>query len=58
VFTVEEAHSYAVDPDEWRRLCERAFENLPSDTKVTMADVDAILTWCLPVEMIPGSPDA
>ena len=26
----------------------RAFENLPTDTTVTMDDVDAILTWCLP----------
>jgi hypothetical protein len=35
--------------DQWRRLCLRAFENLPADTQVTMDDVDAILTWCLPL---------
>jgi hypothetical protein len=35
-------------PDQYRRLCLRAFENLPADTPVTMDDVDAILTWCLP----------
>jgi hypothetical protein len=35
--------------DQYRRLCLRAFENLRSDTQVTMDDVDAILTWCLPV---------
>ena len=34
--------------DQWRRLCQRAFENLATDTTVTMNDVDAILTWCLP----------
>jgi hypothetical protein len=34
--------------DQWRRLCLRAFENLATDTPVTMDDVDAILTWCLP----------
>lgn len=34
--------------DQWRRLCLLAFENLPADTPVTMNDVDAILTWCLP----------
>jgi hypothetical protein len=34
--------------DEWRQLCLRAFENLQTDTTVTMGDVDAILTWCLP----------
>lgn len=40
--------SVGLTQDEWRRLCLRAFENLPSDTTVTMEDVDAILTWCLP----------
>lgn len=34
--------------DQYRRLCLRAFENLETDTPVTMEDVDAILTWCLP----------
>lgn len=34
--------------DDWRRLCMRAFDNLPTDTTVTMDDIDAILTWCLP----------
>jgi hypothetical protein len=34
--------------DQYRRLCLRAFENLPSDTQVTLNDIDAILTWCLP----------
>lgn len=32
----------------WATLCQRAFENLPSDTSITLHDVDAILTWCLP----------
>lgn len=40
--------------DEWRRLCLKAFENLPADTKVTLNDVDAILTWCLPAPLLPG----
>lgn len=34
--------------DQYRRLCLRAFGNLPSDTPVTMDDVDAILCWVLP----------
>jgi hypothetical protein len=33
---------------QWALLCQRAFENLPTDTSVTFDDVDAILTWCLP----------
>jgi hypothetical protein len=32
----------------WAALCQRAFENLPTNTKVTFVDVDAILTWVLP----------
>jgi len=40
--------SSSLTQDQWRRLCLRAFENLPADTQVTMGDVDAILTWCLP----------
>jgi len=34
--------------DQYRRLCLRAFGNLPSGTQATMDDVDAILAWCLP----------
>ncbi|MEV4255030.1 hypothetical protein AB0J52_17900 [Spirillospora sp. NPDC049652] len=34
--------------DEYHRLCVTAFENLPTDTAVTMEDLDAIFTWCLP----------
>ena len=37
-----------VTADEYRKLCLRAFENLPPDTAVTIGDVDSILTWCLP----------
>lgn len=40
--------SHELTQDEYRRLCLRAFENLPTDSTVTMEDVDAILTWCLP----------
>jgi hypothetical protein len=29
-------------------LCSKAFENLPTDTSITIDDVDAILTWVLP----------
>lgn len=36
------------DPDAWRRLCLTAYENLTSDTTVTMGEVDAILTWTMP----------
>lgn len=32
----------------WARLCQHAFENLPTNTTVTFEDVDAILTQCLP----------
>jgi hypothetical protein len=53
--------SSGLTQDQWRRLCLRAFENLPTDTQVTMEDVDSILTWCLPAydEMRAGhqSPD-
>lgn len=34
--------------DDYQKLCLRAFENLPTDTSVTIGDVDSILTWCLP----------
>jgi hypothetical protein len=37
-----------VAADEYRKLCLRAFENLPSGTAVTTGDVDSVLTWCLP----------
>jgi hypothetical protein len=54
--------SSGLTQDQWRRLCLRAFENLPTDTQVTMEDVDSILTWCLPAydDMRAGqqSPDA
>jgi len=39
----------------WRRLCLKAFENLLSDTTVTMDDVDSILTWCMPLHLIPST---
>jgi hypothetical protein len=39
---------YGLTQDEWRKLCLTAFENLTSDTTITMNDVDAILTWCIP----------
>lgn len=29
--------------DNWRRVCMEAFDNLPGDTTVTMADIDAVL---------------
>ncbi len=45
---LRDVHDGLMTQDEWRRLCLRAFENLPRDTAVTMDDVDAILTWCLP----------
>lgn len=44
----ERETSLGLTQDEYRRLCLRAFENLPADTAVTMDDVDAVLTWCLP----------
>lgn len=50
--------SVGLPQDEYRRLCMRAFENLPTDTTVTMDDVDAILTWCLPeYDREKSSPD-
>lgn len=35
---------HITDLDAWRRVCLTAFDNLPSDTGVTMAQVDAVLT--------------
>lgn len=35
-------------PDQWRRLCLTAYENLPADTTITFGEIDAILTWCIP----------
>lgn len=40
---------YDLTQDEWRHLCQAAFENLPTNTTITMTDIDAILTWCLPI---------
>jgi hypothetical protein len=57
-----DATIHGLSQDEYRRLCLLAFENLPTDTTVTMDDVDAILTWCLPeydrlkAEGAPGGP--
>jgi len=31
------------DLDAWRRVCVEAFSNLPTDTTVTMSQVDAVL---------------
>jgi hypothetical protein len=52
--------SSGLTQDQWRRLCLRAFENLPTDTQVTIEDVDSILTWCLPAydEMRREQPQA
>lgn len=37
-----------INSEQWNTLCGHAFENLPQNTAVTFADVDAILTWCIP----------
>lgn len=31
------------DLDAWRRVCMEAFRNLPTDTEVSMGEVDAVL---------------
>jgi hypothetical protein len=41
--------AYGLTPDQWHRLINTAYRNLPDNTTLTPWDIDNILTWCLPV---------
>jgi hypothetical protein len=47
--TPEPRAYYGLTATEWNHLCQAAFENLPSSSNIAEWDIDAILTWCIPI---------
>lgn len=40
---------YGLDARQWQFVIDAAYRNLPDNTTITPWDVDAILTWCIPL---------
>lgn len=40
---------FGLTQQQWRDLITTAYRNLPDNTPVSSWDIDAVLTWCIPL---------